>query len=167
MPLNLPHDPIVAAALASAALDSGVPSDVVHAVAWVESRFHPRALSPVGAMGLMQLMPKTALGLGVTDPYNPLQNAAGGARFLKELYVQFGGDLATIDKPSPAWELALGAYNWGPGNVKKNSDPLRWPESVRQYVVDVWRQAGWPLPFEVETRQIRKKDLPPSSRRRG
>ena len=82
--------------------------DFLKAVARVESSFRPDATSPSGAMGVMQLMPATATYLGVTDPYDPYQNIMGGARLLREFVDQYG-DV----------QLALAAYNSGPGNVSR------------------------------------------------
>lgn len=72
-----------------------------------ESNFDPSAVSGVGAQGLMQLMPETAADLGITNPFDPQQNVAAGARYFAEQYDAFG-DV----------RLALAAYNAGPGNVQ-------------------------------------------------
>lgn len=84
----------------------GVSADLLSAVAKQESGYNPRATSPAGAQGLMQLMPATAKGLGVNDPYNPTQAVDGAARLLRSLLDRFGST-----------ELALAAYNAGPGAV--------------------------------------------------
>ena len=75
------------------------------AVVSVESGFRPQAVSPKGAQGLMQLMPKTASSLGVADAFDPAQNLDGGTRHLGQLLTLYGGDLAR----------ALAAYNAGRG----------------------------------------------------
>ena len=99
--------PSIVQALSAAADAAGLDRGLVRAVAYVESRGNPRAQSPVGAQGLMQLMPGTAKALGVSDPFDPQQNANGASRYLAQLLKQFG-----------SIEAALWAYNWGPGNVK-------------------------------------------------
>lgn len=96
-----------APAINGAASQVGIDPRLFAALVWAESSFHPGAVSHVGAMGLAQLMPGTAAGLGV-DPTHPLQNLAGGARYLAQQYATFG----SID-------LALAAYNAGPGAVHR------------------------------------------------
>jgi membrane-bound lytic murein transglycosylase B len=86
-----------------------LPHAYLRAVAHVESRFDPSALSVDGAMGLMQLMPFTARAMGVSAPHDPKQNAFGGARFLRVLANKFNGDLT----------LTTAAYNAGAGAVQK------------------------------------------------
>lgn len=86
----------------------GLPVNVLTALVKQESGFNPRAVSSAGAQGLTQLMPATARGLGVSDPFNPRQNLEGGARYLSQQLKSFG----SLDK-------ALAAYNAGPGAVQK------------------------------------------------
>jgi soluble lytic murein transglycosylase-like protein len=81
---------------------------LLEAVAYVESRFNPRAVSPAGAIGVMQLMPRTAAELGV-DPHDPEANIRGGADYLRRMVTIFGDNL----------ELALAAYNAGPSAVQR------------------------------------------------
>lgn len=86
-----------------------VDEDFIKAIIKQESGFNTRATSKKGAMGLMQLMPKTAESLGVIDAYNPSQNIEGGVKYLKGL----------LEKYDNNKELALAAYNAGSGAVKK------------------------------------------------
>jgi soluble lytic murein transglycosylase-like protein len=85
----------------------GLDAALVQAVIWQESRFCPTAVSPKGAIGLGQLMPATAAELGV-DPWSVDQNLWGTANYLRAQYDAFGD-----------WQLALAAYNAGPGNVSR------------------------------------------------
>jgi hypothetical protein len=94
--------------VAKSARKHGVPAGLFNSLVSAESGFNPNAQSPVGAQGLAQLMPGTARGLGVTDPFDPRQNLEGGARYLRQQFDRFG-----------SWDLALAAYNAGPGAVEK------------------------------------------------
>jgi hypothetical protein len=98
--------------------------ELVRAVIQVESAFNPRARSHKGAMGLMQLMPDTAADLGVTNAYDPEQNIRGGVAYLRQLLDKFGGNE----------ELALAAYNAGPGAVAKYGDAIPPYRETQQYV---------------------------------
>lgn len=103
-----------------------VAPEIIQAVIRAESGFNPKATSPAGAQGLMQLMPGTARELGVSDPYNPEQNVMAGTRYLKQMLGRYGGDL----------EKALAAYNWGPGNLDRSHDG-RLPQETRRYIARI------------------------------
>ena len=94
-------------AIKSAAEASGVEDKLLHAVITAESNYNPRAVSPKGAKGLMQLMPGTARQYGVSNVFDPAQNIQGGARYLAYLKTLFNGDLA----------LTVAAYNAGENAV--------------------------------------------------
>jgi soluble lytic murein transglycosylase-like protein len=97
-------------------LDPGL----VLAVVAVESGFRPKAVSPKGAEGLMQIMPGTAKGLGLRDAFDPASNVDGGARYLSSLLTGFGGDVT----------LALAAYNAGPDAVRRHGGVPPYAETV-------------------------------------
>ncbi|XID76073.1 lytic transglycosylase domain-containing protein [Alkanindiges sp. WGS2144] len=99
------YDGIIAHAASTHRLDSGLLKAIMH----TESGFNPNARSPVGAQGLMQLMPATARRFAVTNAYDPAQNIAGAAKYLSWLLKRFNYNT----------ELALAAYNAGEGNVDK------------------------------------------------
>ncbi len=101
----------------------GVPAELVRAVMRVESCFDPRAVSRVGARGLMQLMPETAAQMGVRDSFDADQNIAGGARYLSQLLGRFKNDT----------RLAVAAYNAGPSAVDAYRGIPPFPET-RSYV---------------------------------
>ncbi len=111
-----------------ASLEHGVDSDFIRSVIRQESAGNSQAVSVAGARGLMQLMPATALGLGVSDSFSPEQNVHGGTRYLRELLERYDGDAIK----------ALAAYNAGPGAVDhyKGVPPYR---ETRKYVARVVR----------------------------
>lgn len=102
----------------SAADHSGLSAKVVEAVAWRESRLNPQAVSPKGAVGVMQLMPATARAMGV-DPLDSAANLEGGAAYLARMLRTFNGDLT----------LALAAYNAGPEAVRRYAGVPPFPET--------------------------------------
>jgi hypothetical protein len=95
--------------IVQAAREANVPPALLKAMCRSESNFNPRAQSHAGAQGLMQLMPGTARGLGVTDAFDPVQSLRGGARYLRQQLDRFGGDVSK----------AVAAYNAGPGAVQR------------------------------------------------
>lgn len=94
----------------AAAKKYNVSESLLKAIAKAESDFDPDCVSSAGAMGVMQLMPETAKGLGVDDPYDPEQNIMGGAKCISLKLQEFKGDV----------KLALAAYNAGSGAVRRN-----------------------------------------------
>ena len=110
----------------------GIDPYLVFLVIEKESRFHPRAVSPKGAMGLMQLMPGTARRLGVRRPFDAAENIRGGTQYMRELMDMFGGKV----------DLVLASYNAGEGAVLKygrNVPPYR---ETRDYVKTIGKRYG-------------------------
>jgi len=135
-PVMLDCDPLpapkVESLLGETAEREGVSADLLRSVMKQESGFRPCAVSSKGAMGLMQLMPATAEQFGIVDPFDPVSNLDGGARFLKQLLTKYGGDLPKT----------LGAYNAGPATVDAAGAVPAIPETM-----DYVRQILSALPF--------------------
>ncbi|MCB2078914.1 MAG: lytic transglycosylase domain-containing protein [Novosphingobium sp.] len=106
---------------------------LLEAVVWQESRWNTRAVSPVGARGLAQLMPGTARDLGV-NPDDPHANLEGGARYLRMQLDTFGGNV----------EKALAAYNAGPGRVKQ-AGGIPAIRETQQYVASIMSRLSAPV----------------------
>jgi soluble lytic murein transglycosylase-like protein len=124
-PAPVPPEEIDRLVSANAATWNVDPS-LIKAIIANESGFNANATSGAGAQGLMQLMPGTASGLGVSNSYDPAQNVWGGTRYIKGLLDRFGGNT----------ELAVAAYNAGPGAVEKYSGIPPYAET-RNYVQNV------------------------------
>jgi soluble lytic murein transglycosylase len=95
--------------IAEASEKHGVSFSLLKALIKIESDFNPRAVSSAGAKGLMQIMPENIRALNIKDPFDPLENIMGGARYLKQLIKRFNGELP----------MALAAYNAGPNMVDR------------------------------------------------
>ena len=133
-PAQVPDTPI-SSLIDRSAQEQGLDPGLVRLVVQKESGFNPQAVSPKGAMGLMQLMPGTAAMLGVQDPFNPAQNIDGGVRYLKQCLERFDNNVC----------LALAAYNAGPENVAKHRGVPPFAET-RNYVANIMREyTGQPI----------------------
>jgi soluble lytic murein transglycosylase-like protein len=116
--------------LAQAAAKEGIDASLLRAVATAESGLDADAVSGAGAKGVMQLMDSTARSLGVRDSFDPAQNIAGGAKYLKQMLTRYGGDVSR----------ALAAYNAGPGAVDSFGGVPPYAET-QSYVEKVLRLA--------------------------
>ena len=119
--------------LNDAARRYGIPAELLHSVAQAESGYRQSAVSPAGAIGIMQLMPATARELGA-DPHDPEQNVDAGARYLVDLLRKYADDDHQLRK-------ALAAYNAGPDAVDRYNGVPPYPET-RKYVEKVIKQSG-------------------------
>lgn len=116
------------AAFAAGDAKYGLPPGLLARVAYQESRYNKDAVSPVGAVGIMQFMPATARDFGL-DPRDPLASIDAAGKYLKQLYSMFR-----------SWPMAIAAYNWGPGNMNKHIakygrlNIAQLPNETRQYL---------------------------------
>jgi soluble lytic murein transglycosylase-like protein len=140
-------DNLVNPLIEEAAKAQSLDPKLLRAIIGQESGFRPCAVSAKGAQGLMQLMPETAAGLGVADPFDPKQNLDGGARYLKQLIEKYKGDLPQ----------ALGAYNAGP-NAVDDSGGMPDLQETREYVDAILAKAGL-QPTDAAAKPV---DAPPA-----
>jgi hypothetical protein len=129
------------AAIDEAAARHHVDPSLVRSVVKVESNFNPNAVSPKGAMGLMQLMPSTARSLNVANPFDPAQNVDAGVRHLRKLLDSYGGNVS----------LSLAAYNAGSGAVARSAGVPHFRETqdyVRR-ITNLYHGGGGPGPHLV------------------
>ncbi len=125
MPSPVPH--YLQVIINEASAKYHVDANLIAAVAFKESRYNPKAVSRIGAEGIMQLKPKTARYLGVTNSFDPRQNVMGGTKYLRKMLDQFNGNV----------DYALAAYNAGPTLVAKVG-PNATEEAV-EYVATIKR----------------------------
>lgn len=133
------NSPIDLGAVVSAAGNrNNINPDLITSMIHVESGFNPRAVSPKGAQGLMQLMPQTAARLGVANPMDPVANVEGGTRYIRELLDRYHSDLVK----------ALAAYNAGPERVEQFNGVPPYPETIA-YVTKVIKEFNSKAPKSV------------------
>src|ERR1022692_480024 len=140
--MGAPGDLSFKAAVDRIAVEQSLPPELIHSVIQVESNYNPYAVSPKGALGLMQLIPATARRFGVSDAFDPVENIRGGATYLKYL----------LDLYNENYPLALAAYNAGEGAVARYGGVPPFAET-QNYVILVRRQ------FEQAARSAAAKTL--------
>jgi len=118
----------------SYALAYGVPAELIHSIIRIESNYNEKAVSPKGAMGLMQLMPETARYYGVKNPFDPEENIKGGVLYLKDLIRLYKGQT----------NLVLAAYNAGQEALKKFNGIPPYKETI-EYIKKI--MALYPRPY--------------------
>ena len=118
-----------------------VRADLVRAVMQVESAFNPRAQSPKGALGLMQLMPATLRQYNVHNPFDPSENVRAGVAYLREL----------LDRYQNNEQLALAAYNAGPGAVDRHGQTVPPYRETQNYVSQINQMAKRPIDARGQT----------------
>lgn len=140
------------------ATEHSLPPELIHSVIKVESNYNPFAISPKGALGMMQLIPSTARRFGVSDVFNPVDNIQGGARYLKYLLDLYHGN----------YPLALAAYNAGEDAVARYGGVPPFPET-QKYVVQVGKRfedarkaAAAAKPKETEATPVQIEPAGPS-----
>ena len=126
-----------------------LPPLLVHSVIKVESNYNPNAISPKGALGLMQLIPATARRFGVSNAFNPVENVEGGAKYLRYLLDLYKGD----------YRLALAAYNAGEGAVAKHGGVPPYAETVN-YLQQVRNRL---LEVQPQKKKVETKPEPPKA----
>jgi hypothetical protein len=132
--------------ISESARQNTIRPDLVRAVVQVESGFNPWARSPKGALGLMQLMPATALQFGVKNAFNPVENVRAGVAYLRQL----------MDRYDNHEELALAAYNAGPGAVDKYGQSVPPYRETRSYVTRISSMSPRPVPVPMRRLVIYK-----------
>ncbi len=129
---NIGSDLEIKKAIDQIARNIQIDPDLIKAIIMAESGGNPFAISPKGALGLMQLMPETANELSISNPFDPEENIRGGTKYLSWLLKTYNGDLLS----------ALAAYNAGPGTVKKFGGIPPYPETINyiKRVLRYWKQ---------------------------
>jgi len=140
MSLNRTYDDLIS----ENARANGLHADLVRAVVQVESAFNVRARSPKGALGLMQLMPATIQQYGVRNPFNPAENIRAGVAYLRQLLDRYANNV----------ELALAAYNAGPGAVDRHGQTVPPYKETQSYVSRITGLTGRPV--QTRGKQIYK-----------